>query len=139
MAPAGPDPVHATLWFDGACYGNPGPMGAGAILVVDGRRQEIARPMGVGTNNEAEYGGLIAGLKAAATAGVTTLEVLGDSQLIIRQLEGSYKVKAANLRPYFEEAQDLLSRFERVRLTWIPRDQNAAADAAARRAIEEQG
>ncbi len=133
-------PVHtamttARIWFDGACTGNPGPTGGGAIVEIDGRRQTISRPGPRGTNNEAEYLGLIAGLEAARDAGATTLLVRGDSQLVIRQLEGQYKVKAPNLRPFYEQAKALLRGFDEVRFEWVRRDQNADADAAARAAI----
>ena len=136
MALDGRHRVDATVWFDGACQGNPGPMGGGAVVDVAGRRQEVSVPLGRGTNNEAEYGGLIAGLEAALDAGARTAQVRGDSQLIIRQLEGRYQVKAANLRPYFERAKALLGRFDEVRFVWVPREQNAEADAAARRAVK---
>lgn len=128
--------THATVWFDGACYGNPGPTGGGAIVDIEGRRTQHSQRGPRGTNNEAEYLGLITGLKAAKAAGATSLTVKGDSQLIIRQLEGQYKVKAANLRPMFEEAKALLRNFEQVRLEWVRRDLNAEADAAARAAID---
>lgn len=128
--------VQGNLWFDGACSGNPGPMGGGAVLEIKGHRTEHLVSLGIGTNNEAEYGGLIAGLRAALAAGVTDVTVHGDSQLILRQLEGRYQVKAANLRPFYETARALLARFVTHRLVWVPRDDNGAADAAARRAIQ---
>lgn len=135
MASKHPTRMDAELWFDGACTGNPGPMGGGAVLRMEGRDEAISKALGHGTNNEAEYGGLIAGLAAALRRDVTRITVRGDSQLILRQLEGKYQVKAANLRPYYEQAKALLGRFESVHLEWVPRDQNAGADAAARRAI----
>ncbi len=127
--------THATVWFDGACYGNPGPTGGGAILEVHGKKTVHSQGGPRGTNNEAEYLGLITGLKAAHAAGATSVTVKGDSQLIIRQLEGKYQVKAANLRPMFEEAKHLLQGFDEVRLEWIRRERNEDADAAARAAI----
>lgn len=127
--------VHAEVWFDGACSGNPGPMGGGAVIRMDGKDEAISKALGNGTNNEAEYGGLIAGLGAALRRGATSVTVRGDSQLVLRQLEGKYQVKAVNLRPYYEQAKGLLARFERVELIWVRRDENAGADAAARRAI----
>lgn len=130
-----PGHVHVTVWFDGACTGNPGAMGAGAVLEAEGRREVVRVPLGRGTNNEAEYGGLIAGLRAAKRMGATQVTVHGDSQLVIRHLEGSYKVKAANLRPLYEEARDLLATFDEVDLNWVRREENAAADRAAREAV----
>lgn len=125
--------THADLWFDGACSGNPGPMGAGALVVVDGRRIEVAEaPPGRGTNNEAEYHGLLAGLRRALSEGASTVTVHGDSQLILRHLEGVYAVRAANLRPLYEEARGLLRRFSRYDLVWVRREENADADRLAR-------
>jgi ribonuclease HI len=124
--------VKAEVWFDGACSGNPGPTGYGAVVLIDGKRQVISKAGGHGTNNEAEYGGLIAGLEAAVAAGATDLILKGDSQLAIRQLEGRYAVKAANIKPLHAKATELLKHFSKTRLEWIPREANAEADAAAR-------
>jgi ribonuclease HI len=129
--------VKATVWFDGACSGNPGPMGAGAVVQVEGGRpQSLGLYMGLGTNNEAEYHGLLLGLRHALGAGATEVVVHGDSQLILRQVEGAYKVRAENLRSLNVEARKLLGQFAAHRLAWVPRLQNAGADAAARAAIE---
>ncbi|MEA3191259.1 MAG: ribonuclease [Thermoplasmata archaeon] len=123
------------MWFDGACSGNPGPMGAGAVVEVAGRRESFSRNMGHGTNNEAEYHAIILGLLRAHAAGATRVTIRGDSQLVLRQLEGRYAVKAANLQPLVAEAKRLLGQFERAKLEWVPRLENAEADAAARHAI----
>jgi ribonuclease HI len=123
------------VWFDGACSGNPGPMGAGAVLEMDGRRESFSVAKGHGTNNEAEYHAVILGLLRAHAAGATRITLRGDSQLVLRQLEGRYGVKAENLKPLVAEAKRILSRFEAVRLEWVPRLENAEADAAARKAI----
>lgn len=123
------------MWFDGACSGNPGPAGGGAIVEYDGERHVISEGIGTGTNNEAEYHGLILGLQRALELGAERVTVRGDSQLVIRQLEGRYAVKAVNLRPYFERAKGLMEAFDAVRLEWVRREQNGDADAAARRAI----
>lgn len=132
--------MRATVWFDGACSGNPGPMGAGAVVQLEGGRpQSVGLPMGRGTNNEAEYHGLLLGLRHALAAGADQVVVRGDSQLILRQLEGRYQVKAENLRALNAEARRLLGRFASHRLEWIPREQNAGADAAARAAVERRG
>ena len=120
--------MKATVWFDGACLGNPGPMGAGAVVEAGGARKELALPLGRGTNNEAEYHGLILGLRHALAAGADEVVVHGDSQLVLRQLEGRYKVKADNLKPLHEEAKGLLARFRTTKLQWVPREANADAD-----------
>ncbi len=128
--------MHADIWFDGASRGNPGPMAGGAIVLLDGQRTVLQGTVGRGSNNEAEYQGLILGLKHAANHGATTVHVRGDSQLILRQLEGQYQVKAANLKPYHQEAMQLLRKFEDVRLEWVRREHNGDADAAANAALD---
>ncbi len=110
-------------------------MGAGAIVRIGGKTVKVSQAKGIGTNNEAEYMGLIAGLEEAAKRGATHIHVRGDSQLIIRQLSGQYQVKAANLRPFYQQAKALLARFEGVKLTWVRREENGEADAAARDAV----
>jgi ribonuclease HI len=91
-----------TLYFDGCSKGNPGPSGAGAVIydVLMKEIWSVAHFVGSNnTNNEAEYTGLLVGLRRAVEMGMTDLLVCGDSQLIIRQMKGEYKVKSASLRP----------------------------------------
>ncbi len=126
--------MKGTVWFDGACLGNPGPMGAGAVVQIGSIRQDLSVPMGRGTNNEAEYHGLLLGLRQALAAGVDDVLVHGDSQLVIRQLKGEYAVKAENLRPLFADAKAVLARFKVVHLEWVPREENGAADALSMKA-----
>ncbi|MEK6986363.1 MAG: ribonuclease HI family protein [Candidatus Thermoplasmatota archaeon] len=123
--------MKATVWFDGACLGNPGPMGAGAVVETGDKRQELSKGMGRGTNNEAEYHGLLLGLRHALAAGVDEVTVRGDSQLVLRQVEGRYAVRAPGLQPLHAEAVALLKRFRTVKLEWIPRAANADADRLA--------
>lgn len=111
-------------------------MGAGAVVQVQGGRPHaFAKAMGRGTNNQAEYHAVLLALHQAAAAGITRLTIHGDSQLILRQLDGSYQVRNAELRPLWEAARALMTRFEHVKLAWVPREENGAADAAARSAI----
>lgn len=128
------------VYSDGAARGNPGPAGAGAVLFDEEGNvvERLGRYLGRQTNNYAEYQGLLLGLHRALELGAREVEVVADSELMIRQLEGRYKVKAANLRPLWEESQDLLSRFDRVRLVHVLRDQNADADEMSNRAIDER-
>lgn len=128
--------VHADVWFDGASKGNPGRMAGGAVVAVEGRREVLRGKVGHGTNNEAEYEGLILGLDHALRAGADTVTVRGDSQLVIRHLEGRYQVKADNLKPLYAEARRLLHAFQKHRLEWVPRADNAEADRAANEALE---
>jgi ribonuclease HI len=128
------------LFSDGAARGNPGPAGAGAVL-VDPEGKVVARLgkfLGTRTNNYAEYMGLLLGLRHARSLGTRELEVLADSELLIRQLEGRYQVKSPTLRPLYEEASRLLKGFSRVRLQHVPREQNKAADEMSNRAIDER-
>jgi ribonuclease HI len=114
-------------------------MAGGAIILVAGKRKALHGKVGRGTNNEAEYDGVILGLKGAMAAGATTIMVRGDSQLIIRQLEGKFQVKAPNLKGRFLEAKQLLGQFKRVQLEWVRRGDNAAADQAANDALDGTG
>lgn len=127
--------MKATVWFDGACFGNPGPMGAGAVVHMASETRPLSRAMGHGTNNEAEYHGLILGLRHALAAGADEIVVRGDSQLVLRQLEGKYAVRAPNLKALYADAFSLLGKFRSFRLEWVRREQNAEADSAARAAI----
>lgn len=140
--PRGPAeaPASLRLFSDGAARGNPGPAGAGAVLMdTEGRVvARLGRFLGVQTNNHAEYMGLLLGLKHARSLGVKELEVLADSELLIRQLQGRYQVKSPTLRPLYEEARALLGHFTRVKLTHVPREKNQAADEMSNRAIDER-
>ncbi|MEB2311335.1 MAG: ribonuclease HI family protein [Sorangiineae bacterium] len=132
------DVVAAILWSDGAARGNPGPAGIGAVLEDrQGRRlAEHSEYLGTTTNNVAEYRALLAGLGRAEALGVRELEVRADSELMIRQLKGEYRVKNAGLRPLYDEAQRLLASFDSVRLVHVPRADNAEADRLANLGID---
>mgnify|MGYP001618610179 CR=1 FL=1 len=127
--------MHATVWFDGCCLGNPGPMGAGAVVQGEGDRKVLSKAFGRGTNNQAEYHGLILGLRHALAMGAERVTVHGDSQLVLRQLDGRYAVKADGLRALHDEAKGLLGRFTQVKLEWVPRERNGEADEASRAAL----
>lgn len=111
-------------------------MAGGAVVVLDGKKEVLRGVPGHGTNNEAEYQGLILGLEHAADAGATSVTVHGDSQLVLRQLEGRYAVKASHLKVLFGRANRLLHRFQDVELKWVERGQNAEADRAANEALD---
>jgi ribonuclease HI len=98
---------------------------------------ELGRFLGEKTNNVAEYEGLLLGLRRAIDLGAREVEVLADSQLVIRQLAGVYRVRNQGLKPLFDEAKRLLGRFKKVELRHIPREMNAAADEMSNRAIDE--
>lgn len=128
------------VYSDGAARGNPGPAGAGAVLFApEGHVVErLGRYLGTNTNNYAEYMGLIIGLERAHELGAREVEVFADSQLMIRQLGGTYKVKAENLKPLHREAQALLRRFDKVKLVHVPREENKDADEMSNRAIDDR-
>lgn len=134
------DPVGCILFFDGACRGNPGPMGIGAVLLENGKKiKEISKRLGKGTNNIAEWSALIEGLKLAKAHGCRELEVRGDSQLIIRQITGRYMVKNENLIPLYDEARKLCRNFEKISFKWVQREKNEDTDALSNRALDEKG
>lgn len=128
------------LFTDGAARGNPGPAGAGAVIVSpDGHIvAKVGKFLGDSTNNVAEYMGLILGLKRAKAMGIKELEVLCDSELLVKQLAGDYAVKADHLRPLHQEAQALLQGFQWIQVRHIPREENVQADAMSNRAIDER-
>jgi ribonuclease HI len=125
------------LFFDGGCRGNPGPMAIGAVLLENGKKvKEISKNIGIGTNNIAEWKALIEGLKLAAAHDCNELEVRGDSQLIIRQISGKYKVKSDNLIPLFNEARKLCGNFKKIDFKWIKRDENNYTDSMVNNALD---
>ncbi len=133
-------PVRTRLFTDGAARGNPGPAGAGAVIVnPDGHIvAKVGKFLGDNTNNYAEYMGLLLGLKRAKAMGIKELEVLSDSELMVRQLDGTYAVKADNLRSLHDEAKALIGLFPAIEIRHIPREQNTAADEMSNRAIDER-
>jgi ribonuclease HI len=118
---------------DGLSKGNPGTAAIGATIKDEhgNNLAVISKKIGVTTNNVAEYKALIAALTQAQKMGCTQLEVRADSELMIRQLKGRYKVKSEGLIPLFLEASRLLTKFQSVTLTHIPRELNAEADKLA--------
>ncbi|MBI5529298.1 MAG: ribonuclease HI family protein [Deltaproteobacteria bacterium] len=125
--------ASAIVRIDGASRGNPGPAAAAAIIeTADGR--EIARacePLGVTTNNQAEYRALILGLGKALELGITGVEVLSDSELLVRQMNGQYRVKNAEIRDLKAMAEELASRLRAAEFHHVPREENAEADRLA--------
>ncbi len=133
-------PVRTRLFTDGAARGNPGPAGAGAVIISpDGHIvAKVGKFLGEETNNVAEYMGLLIGLKRAKAMGIKELDVLADSELMVKQLNGDYAVKAEHLKPLFDEAKALLKHFGDVEIRHIPREENEQADAMSNRAIDER-
>lgn len=132
--------MHWNAYIDGGSRGNPGKAGYGAYLTSkDGTAvEEIYGFLGTATNNVAEYAGLIAALEFAATKGLTSLSVCSDSQLLVRQIQGRYKVKNAGLQPLFRRAKQLITRLESFHIEHVYREDNVDADALANRAMDEE-
>ena len=143
---APPDPPkQATASYqaniDGGSRGNPGPAAYG-VVIRDGSGAIIARLkkyIGQNTNNVAEYFGLIAALDYAQTHGVRALRVESDSELMVKQMRGQYKVKSADLKPLFERAKKMSQGLESFRIEHVYREHNREADALANQALDETG
>jgi ribonuclease HI len=133
-------PARTRLYCDGAARGNPGPAGAGAVIVSpEGHIQaRVGKFLGESTNNVAEYMGLILGLKRARAMGIKELDVLADSELVVKQLAGDYAVKADHLKPLHDEAKALLGQFDVANVRHVPREENKLADEMSNRAIDER-
>ena len=127
-----------TVQFDGGSRGNPGPAGIGVVLsAADGTPLvTLGRFIGRATNNAAEYTALITGLQEARKLGAKRVAVRGDSELIVRQMKGEYKVRNADLRPLYEQAQSLLRQFDEATIQHNYRHDNALADKLANLAMD---
>jgi ribonuclease HI len=125
--------------IDGGSRGNPGPASYG--VVIRNERGEVVAKLkkyiGRATNNVAEYYGLIAALDYAQSSGVRALRIESDSELLVRQMRGHYKVKSADLRPLFERAKKMSQTFDSFRIDHVYRDQNSEADALANETLDE--
>jgi ribonuclease HI len=126
------------LWVDGGSRGNPGPAATGyriedsdGVVLAEG-----GETIGVATNNVAEYRALIAGLRSALALGAREVEVRADSQVLMRQMTGAYRVKNAALRDLWVEARRVACAFDRVGYVEIPRAENAAADLQVNLALD---
>jgi probable phosphoglycerate mutase len=131
--------VRLVVEADGGSRGNPGPAGYGAVVLDAGARQvlgEVYDGLGTTTNNVAEYRGLIAGLRAARDLGATEVEARMDSKLVVEQMSGRWKIKHPPLQELADTARELAAGFDAVTFVWIPRKDNARADALANRAMD---
>jgi ribonuclease H / adenosylcobalamin/alpha-ribazole phosphatase len=130
--------VKARLSTDGGARGNPGPAAFGYVLETDDGHVLAAHGERIGraTNNVAEYRGLVAGMAKAAELGVRELDVVSDSELLVKQMQGEYRVKNAALRELWEEASDLERKFGRVRYTAVRREHNELADQLVNEALD---
>jgi ribonuclease HI len=130
--------VRARLSTDGGSRGNPGPAAYGYVLETDDGTVLDARgeTIGVATNNVAEYRALLAGLQAALDRGVDELEVVSDSELLVKQMRGEYKVKNDALRELVDDAHALARRLARISYTAVRREHNELADRLVNEALD---
>jgi probable phosphoglycerate mutase len=130
--------VKAKLSTDGGARGNPGPAAFGYVLESEDGHVLAAHGEAIGraTNNVAEYRGLVAGMAKAAELGVRELDVVADSELLVKQMQGEYRVKNEALRVLWEQASDLERRFAKVRYTAVRRAHNELADRLVNEALD---
>ncbi len=128
------------LYFDGGSRGNPGVAAGGAILIMpDGKQYAVSYYLPWATNNEAEYTGLIIGLEKAHSLGLEELIIMGDSQLVVNQVNGQWRVNSPNLVPLHKKATSLFRRIKNAKLTWVARSKNQLADGIVNQCIDTQG
>ena len=133
-----PETLH--IHIDGASRGNPGEAGFG-VFVADDKEQPLAELygyLGRATNNVAEYQALLHALRYALARGARRVQVFSDSELVVKQIDGRYRVKHPDMLPLHREAGSLLRQFERASVTHVRREQNKDADRLANRALDER-
>jgi ribonuclease HI len=139
---------HAVMHCDGASSGNPGEAGIGVVIdipdeyarILDiSNKYNIAEYAGTATNNVAEYTALIKGLNRAKSLGIKRIKIYLDSELLVRQMNGIYKVKNKNLIPLWNQAKSIAEYFESCTITHVRRELNADADALARQGVKKGG
>ena len=127
-----------TIYTDGAARGNPGPAAIG-VIIKNGAGliiEKISQRLGVTTNNQAEYQAIIIGLGKAIELGAKNTVVKSDSELVVEQINGRYKIKNTALRSLYQKVVQLTGSLESFSISYIPREQNAAADALANKALD---
>ena len=126
------------IYSDGASRGNPGPSGIGAVILDEKGKvvHEIAKYIGQVTNNVAEYEALLEALDYCVKHKLSPVEILADSQLLIRQLSGQYKVRHENIKPLFQRAKDYLVHLKVAGYRHVPREENKHADKLANEGID---
>lgn len=130
--------MKLVVHVDGGARGNPGPAAIGVVVAGAGGEtlEQLGEAIGETTNNVAEYRALLRGLERARALGASEVEVVGDSELVAKQVNGQYKVRHAGLKPLHAQALKALAGFERWRVRTVPRAQNAAADALVNAALD---
>jgi len=131
--------MELTIFTDGASRNNPGEAGAGIFILRDGEPLErIARYLGTTTNNIAEYTAAIIGLEQAVKLGASSVRLNADSELLVKQINGQYRVKNEGLKPLHAKVKELIAKIDNVKVQYIPREKNKEADALANKAIDEK-
>ena len=127
-----------TIYTDGGARDNPGPAGVGVVIYDEDENvvQELGEYIGEQTNNQAEYKALILGLVRAKTLGAKEVECYLDSELVVKQMRGEYKVKNANVKPLYAEAVELAGGFAQISYDHVPREKNKEADRLVNEAID---
>jgi ribonuclease HI len=124
--------------IDGGSRGNPGPAGYGVrIEMEDGTIVELKESLAIATNNVAEYYGLLAALRWAVANAISTLHIRSDSELLVKQMKGEYRVKNPGLQPLYEQARGLVKQIGRVKFEHVRRELNREADRLANEAMDE--
>lgn len=131
--------MKVIIYSDGGARGNPGPAGIGAVILNEDEKvlAEVSEYIGEGTNNQAEYKAIIAGITKARELGATEMECFLDSELVVKQLNREYKVKNKDLASLFVQAHNLVIQIGKVSFAHIPREQNIHADTLVNQAIDE--
>lgn len=134
--------TSATMFCDGASRGNPGKSGIGVLINIndagipdESKTYRLSEYIGNATNNVAEYSALIRGLEKARSLGIRTIDIYLDSELLVRQMNGIYKVKNKNLYSLWTRAKKLSKDFDSCRITHVPREMNSEADSLATQAV----
>ena len=132
--------MKVVVHVDGGARGNPGPAAIGAVVSTPAGEvlDESSARIGHATNNVAEYRGLLLGLERARALGATDVEVLNDSELVARQVNGQYKVKHADMKPLHSRVRDALGAFQSWSVSSVPRERNRRADALVNEALDAQ-
>ena len=123
---------------DGGARGNPGPAAVAAVLTNPdgGLIEQLGKPIGRATNNVAEYRAMLLGIELAKSVGAKEVELIGDSELVVKQVKGEYRVKDAGLQPLHAEVKSALAGFDRWSIRHVRREQNAAADALVNETLD---
>ena len=133
-----PELLRVTIYADGGSRGNPGPGAAGVLITADDDGTVLYEGgifLGKTTNNVAEYQAVVAGLSSAKALGATEVRVISDSELLVRQMNGQYRVKNAALKPLHAQARALADKFARCTVQHVRREENTRADRLVNQAI----